>query len=407
MTVRGNRIHDAGVGVAIENQAHHIVVEDNSIACLGEYVTSADGRCPGGIKINEGDLGSAYHGMAHDITVRRNTIYATNVGGASPYTRRGMFLGGISDVASCDSSRGCDQPNVTIENNMLWGIKTFFGHQQTVGAIDVRVNKPITVQNNTVYDVKYGSHLEGAAHTFRNNVIARCSGDCVYVYSGGTSGIAYNNISTSGSAVVASGNTWSCGTLAAGLGQGNRCAAPSFANTSGAPAGWDLHLAASDSGCRDKGDRGSAEDIDRGARAAPVDIGADEYGSDARPVSLTAILSITPAPPTAGGVPLLRAAPWTVVLGASRELSMIPSGLRFLDASNRSTTVPLAGPVPGASFTGTFLVDGGIANGSGTFRLDTAALVDGLGNIGQEITSGAKATIDRTAPGSPARILAR
>jgi len=76
----------------------------------------------------------------------------------------------------------------------------------------------------------------------------------------------------------------------------------------------------------------------------------------------------------------------------------LPGPLTFLEGDGTSKLISLSGSVPGAIFTGTFVVDSTVSDGTGTFSLPSGSLVDALGNTGNAIVSGAQAAIDQTPP---------
>src|SRR5262245_19189683 len=152
VTVSNNNIHDVYVGVQVEDRVHDVLVEGNTISCLGQYAPRNDGRCGQAIAVNNGDNNdptdtfNGKYNQNHDIIVRQNKIYASNA--KSPLAYSGQFNGGIAWSSDCLDSKGCTAINGLIENNMVWGVRTLFnGHVFTRGAIDVSSNKPITVSN--------------------------------------------------------------------------------------------------------------------------------------------------------------------------------------------------------------------------------------------------------------------
>jgi hypothetical protein len=88
---------------------------------------------------------------------------------------------------------------------------------------------------------------------------------------------------------------------------------------------------------------------------------------------------------------------------ASRTVDQVPSPLTFVDSQGGTSSITLAGQVPGTMFTGTFTVDASIAEGVGHFELPLGSLVAGQ-NSGNEITQGREAKIDRTAPYSVSNV---
>ncbi|HEU5182515.1 MAG TPA: hypothetical protein VFW45_17140, partial [Candidatus Polarisedimenticolia bacterium] len=194
-------------------------------------------------------------------------------------------------------------------------------------------------------------------------------------------------------------------TLATGFGRNNRSAASTLVNVAGAIGTWDLHLASTDASCKDRGTTGSAQDIDRDTRAAPVDIGADEYmGAPTGPP--TASLSIASAPVRpSDGAWLLKPATWSVTLLANRSLASLPTPLTFRDSSGATMLIALTGTLPGTTFTGTMVIGSAIPDGAGSFSLATGALVDTLGNTGNSIIQGSQAVVDKTPPSVPTHLI--
>ncbi len=424
VTVSNNNIHDVNLGIQVEDRVANAVVEGNTISCLGQYSPSTDGRCLQAIEVDNGDnddpadTWNGKYNQSHDITVRRNKIYATNV--KTPYAHSGEFNGGIAFTSDCVDAKGCTAINGLIENNMIWNLKTLFGgHILTRGAIDVRANKPITVQNNTIYDSVYAMQIaasvSGVSHNIKNNLISKCTDECVVAFPGaGTTGITYNNFYNSTGTVLGICSTSDCSaysasytasTLATGFGRNNRSISPGLVNVGGAVGTWNLHLTALDSSCKNLGTSGSAQDIDMESRVAPPDIGADEYNG-AAPGPPTATLTIAAAPVRpSDGVYLLKAGSWSVTLIANRSIVNLPTPLTFRDSSGALMTIVLSGTVPGTTFTGTMSVGTGTPDGAGTFTLLTGALVDTSGGTGNAITQGGSAVVDKTPPSVPGNLI--
>lgn len=112
----------------------------------------------------------------------------------------------------------------------------------------------------------------------------------------------------------------------------------------------------------------------------------------------TATITVSdPSPTKAGNV--------EVTLTTSKRLVRVPL-LLFTESDNTTTIVNLDGAIPGNSFTGTFVIDGGVADGFGQFSLPTDALVDVDGKKGDQIISGATVVIDKTPPSRPKNLKA-
>lgn len=106
----------------------------------------------------------------------------------------------------------------------------------------------------------------------------------------------------------------------------------------------------------------------------------------------TIILS-DPSPTKAGNV--------IVTLIATIDLVQQPSELIFVDAKGNHHQISLEGTVPGTDFTGTFVINEAVADGTGQFQLPANSLVAENGTTGNQIISGRQVVIDKTAPSSP------
>lgn len=124
------------------------------------------------------------------------------------------------------------------------------------------------------------------------------------------------------------------------------------------------------------------------------DMGALEFWTGA---AVTASLTLSDPSPTAAGTV-------TVTLTTSTAVVQLPGVLTFTGSNGSTTTIPLSGAVPGSTFTGAFVVNSSVAEGVGTFSLPVGSLVDGSGNQGNAIVSGAQTTIDMTPPSAPANL---
>ena len=109
---------------------------------------------------------------------------------------------------------------------------------------------------------------------------------------------------------------------------------------------------------------------------------------------MTASLSLSDPSPTAAGTV-------TVTLVTSVPVVSLPGPLTFHESDNTTTLVNLSGSVPGTTFSGVFLVNSTVADGLGTFSLPINNLVDGLGNAGNAIVTGAQTLIDKVPPSTP------
>jgi hypothetical protein len=331
--IRGNYIHDTYWGIGVEEHVANVVIEDNLIACLGDYNTNINGtaaKCTAAITVNDGDNPpsdgcaddcTGYSGClgrctARDIVIRRNRMFGLSYGG-EPGMGRGVLIGGIAFFAH--NSAG-DLGNTRVENNMIWNVQqgddcnlsNFYGNAPNdtrESGIGIYTSDPVTVQNNTVYDSAcWGLMIGGGGrHVVRGNLFVEARRkldgadfpELMIVSNSSSSDIQYNNMYTSSvSAPVVRycdtnnvcSTSYNCSQVST-FGIGNKCSATLFANVSDADRRrWDLHLGVGDLVNLDAGGgSGSPEDIDRQARAAPFDIGADEKGSQD---------SQAPAPPT-------------------------------------------------------------------------------------------------------------
>jgi hypothetical protein len=302
----------------------------------------------------------------------------------------------------------------TIENNMIWYVNSgLSGVVAGRGPITVTSTNPgVVVQNNTIYNSKNAINASGASHVIRNNVVEQDIGNAaVYLFSSASGSTVINNnlrmVSPTGNvAAIEGGAIYSCDTVG-GLGTGNKCA-PSLLKNVGDPnkANWDLHLDPGDGANIDVLAFGTQatwakDDFDRDLRPFPAggrgDLGADEARNTS--VTVTAISEVLDAgggaAPTNAGQVVLRANSWTVRVTASRSVVRVPSPLVFVDSQGGTSSITLAGQVPGTVFTGTFTVDASVAEGIGHFELPQGSLDDGQGNTGNQITQGREANIDQ------------
>ena len=406
-TWRGNYVHDFYDGITIEDDMKSIVIEDNVVACYGDYKVSADGRCARAIHVSDGDNGPASAGKTKDVIIRRNKVYGRIVGQYGG-TSVGYFMCAIRLTATNNT----EPINVTIENNMVWHHQTWESDPICMGGIGVNTNRSeVTVQNNTVYDAVYGiaadATVSGVAYTIRDNLAIRANQNgrnMVELWIGPNAAgsvVRNNNLNSDGQGdpVMTIGTTnYNCSQVS-GYQSGNKCGATTFVRVTGAVKDWDLHLVATDTVNKDAGTTGAADDIDKTTRTPPIDIGADEIGS-----SVTATLVLTASgqqAPSSGGTYLLKAGTYAVTLTSSVNVVSVPNSLVFTDSAGGLVAVVLSGGVPGSVFSGTMTVGSSVAEGNGGFSLAAAALNDGLGNTGNQITSGRTALVDRTPPAAP------
>jgi hypothetical protein len=93
----------------------------------------------------------------------------------------------------------------------------------------------------------------------------------------------------------------------------------------------------------------------------------------------------------------------TVTLATSAQVVQVPL-LTFVASDNLPHTILLSGSLPGTTFTGTFMVDGSVPDGVGTFVLPTGSLVDGGGNTGNTLVGASQTLIDKAPPSVPTNL---
>ena len=324
-TFRGNYAHDTNSGIGVEEQVFNVLIEDNTLACLGEYKLDDDFKCRKQIAIGDGDAppsnGCGDAGTnsgsglctARDIIIRRNKVF-----GASylnePGNGKGYLRGGI--VVTAHNSTG-DLGNTVIENNMVWNIKPRFscklssisGGRGDVNESPIGINTSdrVIVQNNTVYDAAcWGILVGGTNHIIRNNLIveSRNQGtlsdlpELMVLADAAGSTLEYNNMHYGSQAdpVLQIGETtYNCADTFPGV--GNFCTATTFMNTNGPKDTWDLHLIATDIVNQDSGTSavgGVTDDIDKQSRLGLVDVGADEIVTIPQPPTNLRIVATIP-----------------------------------------------------------------------------------------------------------------
>ncbi|HZN03974.1 MAG TPA: hypothetical protein VFD06_10355 [Candidatus Polarisedimenticolia bacterium] len=409
-TWRGNYIHDFVDGITIEEDMKDIVIEDNIIACPGDYKTYSDGRCGRAIHISDGDNGPASAGKTKNITIRRNKIYG-RVDGQFGGSQWGYFLCALRVTATNNT----EPINVLIENNMIWHHLSWSSDPICAAGIGVETNRrEVTIQNNTVYDSSNGIALDatvpGIAYTVRDNLLIRANKggankpEMVIAANASGSIVRNNNINSDGQGdpvMTVAGTNYSCSQMAS-YQSGNKCSATTFVRTTGVVKDWDLHLPSTDTANRSAGMAGASEDIDKTPRgSAPIDIGADEYGGS---VGVTATLAVqsggSPAPQS-NGTWMLKGGSYGLTLTTSAPVVSVPGPITLTASGGGTSQWTLTGAVPGNLFTGTLTVGTSLAEGNATLTLPTGTLDDGLGNRGQLITTGSAAVIDRTPPAAP------
>lgn len=287
-------------------------------------------------------------------------------------------------------------------NNVIYD-NTFVNNRGAFGAaIGLDCSGACTgnvMRNNIMYDSGSRKQVRWpAGGTFQNNFV-----------------FAFAN--TTGTLVDFNGRSFSCTQLLPtadidGDGVGNdkvRCVDPLFVSV----ANRDVHLGslspAIDAGTSTgmpAGRTASMNNTVAGAHGWPSyadnrpmsgsawDVGALEFWTGA---AVTASLTLSDPSPTAAGTV-------TVTLTTSAPVVQLPGVLTFTESDGSTTTIPLSGTVPGSTFTGTLVVNSSIAEGLGTFSLPVGSLVDGSGNLGNTIVSGAQTIIDMTPPSAPANL---
>ena len=285
-----NYAHDTQWGIGFEEQYVDSRIEDNRVACLGEYDVNSTGgevgKCTVGIEVTDGDNppsdGCADVGgnegvcTTTNVIVQRNKVYQAG---------NGKFTTGIKFVAH--NSSGTLGTSAVV-NNMVWNVQkssscTSGDAETSLAVLSV---DPVLVESNTVYGSKCPVTLGGAAHTFIDNLVTSgVNSEFLVTASAASSDITYNVLyDTSGTIATVNGAAYSCATVPT-IQNNNRCSACAFAALPTGPASnWDLsavlHLSPSDAVCRNTGTSGPTDDIDRqdrtGVTAGVTDVGADE-----------------------------------------------------------------------------------------------------------------------------------
>lgn len=350
LTITGNHIDDSDVGIAADNRVENVVITDNVIRCTGRRapsVASYFGRCDYGITVDTGtfSLGgncptqATINGSQRNILVARNTVWSStdctalcpgctlndclsqsSCASACTYKYLGRMTGGMviaptcetGTHGSCSGAFDCTDIATTVENNFIYGQYTIFSSSTAElkkGGLDIMSNRPVTVQNNTIYRGNRGIQVNGTTvsgvtnydvnHIVKNNTIIETNREGIVLFptGGGTgSGINYNNVRPTASLGLppyaqcsaitalacnagALGNQKTCTTWP-NFGVGNKCQPAVFVNPSVDPFFTDLHLAEVDTNNRNAGTAGALEDFDHDLRPVEsvTDMGADEAG---------------------------------------------------------------------------------------------------------------------------------
>jgi hypothetical protein len=91
----------------------------------------------------------------------------------------------------------------------------------------------------------------------------------------------------------------------------------------------------------------------------------------------------------------------TVELTTSDSVVQNPGNLYMDESDGTVSRIMLSGTVPGTFFSGSLALDGSVAEGSATFRLDSGALKDSESTVSSEIRAGASIVIHLAPPSSP------
>jgi len=305
---RGNYVHDVYGAFHPKDRTRDYIIEDNTIACLGEYKLFADGRCGDATVVDESTSGD-YTGTTYNVTIRRNKIFSVATSpsfstcSTCPSSCCGWFLEDVIWRTTCDPAKGyCTKSGGLIENNMIWNHYSATGGECEKGAICVTSNNDdVTVRNNTIFGGNgYGISLIGSGRNYPvyNNLVMATGLEPIHTgagYSSGT-GLTFNNTWRASGNVYDGAIVKTCSQVPS-FGIGNNCAQAQLLNTSGAVGLFDLHLAPGDTVDRGTGTIGPSDDVDRQFRIAPIDLGADQ----ALPIDPTD----TVAPPAPGNLRFL------------------------------------------------------------------------------------------------------
>ena len=295
-TWRNNYIHDVWVGPTFEENNQNVVIEDNLIACLGEYTNfEGSGRCDKGIEVNDGDNAPQPYN-SKNITIRRNIIYATSTSFGQP--------GSMSIGISFTGNNHTESINGFIENNLVWGTTRNQSCTTTVGccpteyvntSIGIASSTPVTVRNNSVYNTDCGIVISPEIgttstvnHVVQNNLIMRSTETASVLVRDGSNGSTIQNNNMNGTTAIdfmVGGSDVLCANIGSYGDGSNKCAAAKYvlcdsstycASINADMSLWDLHLPSDDTTVKDFGIAGVADDIDKQTRTGAVDIGADE-----------------------------------------------------------------------------------------------------------------------------------
>jgi hypothetical protein len=334
--------------------------------------------------------------------------------------RNNVFYGTDAQCIDIDGSDGVSDNN-QVYNNLLINC----------GRAGINFWCSNAVRNTKVYNNTFVNCVEGAITTsntsgictgneFRNNIMYDSASKRLVSWP--IPGTFQNNLvyaTGTGTLIAFNGRSFNCSALVPnadidGDGAFNdtvRCLTPQFKSvstndfhlnatspainlgtTNGLPAGRTAsinHTVASQRGFPDYAINDSLP-----MKGGAWDVGAIEFDVG---VTVTAAITLSDSSPTAAG-------DVTVTLTTSVPVVSLPPSLTFAESDGSSTTITLAGPVPGSSFTGVFVVNISVADGLGTFSLPAGSLVDGSGGTGNVITSGLQTIIDKTPPAVPSNV---
>lgn len=301
-TIARNYAHDTFYGIGVEEQVVDSTIEDNRVACLGQYDVNIQGaesvKCAVGIEVNDGDNppsdGCADSGGASgvcttkNITVQRNRVWQDLTG---------HMVTGITFSAHNTSS---DLGTSKVENNMIYGIAPsqdcVAGDSHT--SLSILSTDPVSVRNNTVLRSKCPVNLAGASHTFSGNAVEVGTNAELYVAASALSSTITNNnlYDSAGTIATINAANYTCAQIPT-IQTGNVCGPDTFVSA------LDPHLDPLSGTCTslDAAATGAAMDFDKqlrpfGTGATPYDIGADEWF----PNNFTLPIPAIDAPPPGG-----------------------------------------------------------------------------------------------------------
>ncbi len=96
---------------------------------------------------------------------------------------------------------------------------------------------------------------------------------------------------------------------------------------------------------------------------------------------------------------------YSILITTSKNVSHIPDGLTFTDASDNIIPIELTGKTPGKKYEASLVLNNAVANGKGYFDVKPGSLINEEGVEGTtEIRSGKTLTIDKSPPKNPGQI---